>query len=232
MGAYVQAAPLFDRALEIDQHLAAQDPKDSRALYDVVTILDDAAKSYEDAADPVLAANPDDRRVNLMLAERNLSQSAGDLEQLLKQDPNNDLWKAYLASTQVRLGVVRAVLHPPGVPPEASQHSLATLREVAEKDHASPLVLDQAASAFLTVEPASLRTPQFAVRCAEREVAMSHRTMPSRLLTLAHAYRASGDLEKCRATAREGLALLPTPLPGSVKPNIRKLLEKEAQGPP
>jgi tetratricopeptide (TPR) repeat protein len=232
LGAYVQAAPLFDRALEIDQHLAAQDPKDSRALYDVVTILDDAAKSYEDAADPVLAANPDDRRVNLMLAERNLSQSAGDLEQLLKQDPNNDLWKAYLASTQVRLGVVRAVLHPPGVPPEASQHSLATLREVAEKDHASPLVLDQAASAFLTVEPASLRTPQFAVRCAEREVAMSHRTMPSRLLTLAHAYRASGDLEKCRATAREGLALLPTPLPGSVKPNIRKLLEKEAQGPP
>jgi hypothetical protein len=91
------------------------------------------------------------------------------------------------------------------------------------------MVLDQAANAFLTVEPASLRSPQFALACAEREVAMSHATTPSRLLTLAQAYRASGQIEKGRATAKEGLALLPALQPGSVKPNIRKLLENEAQ---
>jgi hypothetical protein len=91
------------------------------------------------------------------------------------------------------------------------------------------MVLDQAANAFLTVEPASLRNPQLAVSCAEREVAMSHATTPSKLLTLAQAYRASGQIEKGRATAMTGLALLPALQPGSVKPNVRKLLEKEAQ---
>jgi hypothetical protein len=34
-------------------------------------------------------------------------------------------------------------------------------------------------------------------------------------------------MEKSRATAEEGLALLPALPPGSVKPNIRKLLENE-----
>jgi hypothetical protein len=53
--------------------------------------------------------------------------------------------------------------------------------------------------------------------------------MPSRLLTLAQAYRASGQTGKSRATAREGLALLPALQPGIVKPNIRKLLENEIQ---
>ena len=46
--------------------------------------------------------------------------------------------------------------------------------------------------------------------------------------SLAQAYRASGQMEKSRTTAKEGLALLPALPPGSVKPNIRKLLENEA----
>ena len=58
---------------------------------------------------------------------------------------------------------------------------------------------------------------------------MSHGKMPSSLLTLAQAYRAAGQIEKCRAAANEGLALLPPLQPGSVKPNIRKLLEIQAQ---
>ena len=58
---------------------------------------------------------------------------------------------------------------------------------------------------------------------------MSHEKTPSRLLTLAQAYRASGQTEKSRALAHEGLALLPALPPGSGKPNIRKLLEIEAQ---
>jgi hypothetical protein len=75
------------------------------------------------------------------------------------------------------------------------------------------------------VEPASLREPQFAVSCSERAVTLNHRKTPSMLLTLAQAYRASGQTEKSRATASEALALLPAPQPGSAKPRIRKLLE-------
>ncbi len=107
LGEYAQAVPLFEQALEICQRIASQDPKDFRALFDVVTVLDDEAKSYEDAADPVLAAKPGDRRVNLILAEKTLAQAAADLERLLKQDPANDVWKAFLASMQVRIGVIR-----------------------------------------------------------------------------------------------------------------------------
>jgi len=91
------------------------------------------------------------------------------------------------------------------------------------------MVLDQAANAFLTVEPASLRNPQFAISCADREVTMSQGKIPSRFLTLAQAYRASGRTEKSRAAAKQGLALLPALQAGSVKPNIRKQLENEAQ---
>jgi hypothetical protein len=71
------------------------------------------------------------------------------------------------------------------------------------------MTLDQAANAFLKAQPASLGDPQFAVSCAERAAALSHRKTPSVLLTLARAYRASGQIEKSRVTANEGLALLP-----------------------
>ena len=59
---------------------------------------------------------------------------------------------------------------------------------------------------------------------------MSHGKIPSRMLTLARAYRASGQFEKGRAAAKQGLALLPAPQPGSVqKPDICKSLESEAK---
>jgi tetratricopeptide (TPR) repeat protein len=229
LGAYAQAVPLFEEALEIHQRIAAQDPKDFRALFDVATVLDDEAQSYEDAADPVVAAKVGDRRVNLVLAEKKLAQAAADLERLLRQDPANDVCKSFLGFIQVRIGAIRRILNIPGASDELSRRGLAALKETAEKDQASPMVLDQAANAFLTVEPTSLRNPQFAISCAEREVAMSHGKTPSMQLTLAQAYRASGQMEKSRTTAKEGLALLPALPPGSVKPNIRKLLENEAQ---
>ena len=223
---YARAVPLFEQSLVIVAHIADQDPKDIRALFDLFTVLDDEAISFEDAADPILAANPGDRRANLIRAEKTLTQAAAALDRLLKQDPANDVWKAALGSVEVRIAVARSKLHPPAASEELSRKSLAALRGAAEKEHASPLVLDQAANAFMTAVPESLRNPQFAVMCAEREVAMSHGKTPSRLLTLAQAYRASGQIEKSRTTAEEGLALLPSPQPGSVKPNIRKLLEK------
>ena len=229
LGAFAQAVPLFAQVREISERLASQDPKDFRARFDLVTVLDDEARSYEDAADPVLVPRAGGRRVNLILAEKTLVEAAADLEQLLKHDPANDVWIAYLANTEVRLGVARETLHIPGATAELSRKSLAALKELAGKDHVSPMILDQAANSFLTVEPASLRDPRFAVSCAEREVAMSRVKMPFRLLTLADAYRASGQKERSRATAKEGLALLPPVPPGGVKPNIRKLLENEAQ---
>ncbi|MGO8786322.1 MAG: protein kinase domain-containing protein [Terriglobia bacterium] len=229
MGEYTQAVPLFEQALEISRHSAAQDAKDSRALFDVVTVLDDEAINYETSANPVLMAQAGDRRANLLHAEKELVEAEADLELLLKHDPANDLWRANWGSSQVRSGIIRANLHLPEGPDELTKQGLAALKEVAAKEQVSPMVLDQAANAFMTAEPASLRNPQFAVSCAEREVAMSHGKIPSRLLTLAQAYRASGQFEKGRAAAKQGLALLPALPPGGVKPNIRKQLEAEVK---
>ena len=229
LGEYAQAAPLYGQCLEISQHLAAQDPKDLRAAFDVVIVLQDQSISYDDAADPVLAADPGNRRGNLMLAVKTRTQAAIGLERLLKQEPANDSWKAMLAYTQVRIGSSNYIQHTARDSGELSRTGLATLKELAGKDQASATTLDQAADAFLTAEPASLRDLRFAVSCAEREVAMSHARMPFRLLTLAQAYRATAQTEKGRAIANEGLALLPTLPPGRVKPNIRKLLENEVK---
>jgi hypothetical protein len=200
-----------------------------RALADLEVVLDDEAVGFEDAANPVLGASPGDQRKDLAAAEKLLAQMVTLMESMLKQDPSNENWKALLADAQVRLGATNSILHAPGDSGTLAKKGIATLRDMAQKDRASPMILDEAANAFLKAEPAYLRDPRFAVSCAEREVALSRRQMPSMLLTLAQAYRASGQMEMGRAAAKEGLSLLPALPPGSVKPNIRKLLEVEAQ---
>jgi tetratricopeptide (TPR) repeat protein len=152
-------------------------------------------------------------------------EATSDLERLLKQDPEHKDWQAFLHLMQVRLGAIDTSLHTPGSSSELSRNSLAAMKELTRSASASADVFEQTADAMLQAEPASLRNPQFAVSCAERAVALSHQKMPSYLLTLARAYRAAGQLEKSRATANEGLALLPVPKPASIKPSIRKLLE-------
>jgi hypothetical protein len=100
---------------------------------------------------------------------------------------------------------------------------------MVEKDPESLFILDLALEAILKVEPASLRDPRLAVKWAERGVALSHRKIPRWLLSLAQAYRDLGQIEKGRAAAREGLALLPILQPGATKPRIRRLLEIESR---
>ena len=58
---------------------------------------------------------------------------------------------------------------------------------------------------------------------------MTHRKDSESLLWLAQVYRATGQFDKSRATANEGLALLPPTQPGSAKANMRKFLEIQAQ---
>jgi tetratricopeptide (TPR) repeat protein len=230
LGEHTRAVPFFDQALAVDRQLSAADPTDLRALTDVDRVLEDAASSYESASDPELGTSAADRLRILTTAETLLEQSAVTLEQLLKRDPANGDWVALLASTQVRIGTVKTDLHQASgdIEPQ-SRKALATLEELANKPQASPSILDLALKTILNAEPASLRDPSLAVQWAERGVELSHRKTPSWLLSLAQAYRAAGQQEKSRAAAREGLALLPALQPGSIKPNIRKLLEFQTQ---
>jgi eukaryotic-like serine/threonine-protein kinase len=228
LGGFSQATPLFDEAFEIQKKLVAADPKDLRALADLAVALDDEASSYEDAANPALASVPADRRGNLLAAQHDLEQAAATGEQLLKQDPDNEKWKADLAGQQVRLATIRETLGP-GNSEAIAAKALTVLKTLADKDQASPMTLDLAVSSMLAVQPAALRDPKTAVAWAERGAALSHRRTPQWLLLLSQAYHSAGQIEKARAAATEGLALLPTLQPGATKPRIRKLLEMEAR---
>jgi hypothetical protein len=128
----------------------------------------------------------------------------------------------------LNLGTAQSLLRQPGDSAGIAKIGMASLRELATRDQAAPRILNQAADAVLPVEPASPRNSAFALACAERAVALNYRQSPSELLILAEAYRAEGQIDQSRATAEEGLALLPPLQPGSVKPNIRKLLEIQA----
>jgi len=225
LGEYSEANALFAEIYPSFQRFVAADPQDLRALEDLQVILDDEAVGYEAAADPALAVAGSSPRANLAAEEDLLAQQIAILKEMFKQDPSNESWKMLQANAQVRLATTQSILRIPGDSNALAKAGLAVMRNSAKKDQASPLTLEQAAENFLKVEPASLRDPQFAVSCAERAVALSHRKVPVKLLTLAQAYRASGQVGKSRATAREGLALLPATQPGSVKPRLRKLLE-------
>ena len=229
LGEFRQAIPLFEQAYVICQRMAALDPKDSRALFDAITILDDEAIDYENESDPALTPQKSVRRAALRAAEKDLNQAQAKLQVLRQQDPANDIWRADWGNMMVRISAIRAGLGPAGASADLTRQGLAAVKQAAEKADASALILDQAANAFLEAEPPSLGDPKYALACAEREVALSHRTTPFRLLTLARAYRAVGQIDKSRAAAREGLALFPAAPAGRAKPITQRLLENQAR---
>jgi tetratricopeptide (TPR) repeat protein len=226
---YAKADDLFKQVVLIRQSLVVQDPEDIRALTDLQLGLNEEAIGFEAAADPDLAGSSSERRRYLAAAEKPLAQAVAILEKILKKEPTNDNLKLVLAHEQIRLGTIQLVLHTAGSAEALAKKGAAVLKEAASGSQAPLSVLESVSNEFIRIEPAYLRDPQFSVSCAERAASLSHRQSPSTLLTLARAYRAAGQIGKSRATAKEGLALLPAPQPGSVKPRLRKLLEIQAQ---
>jgi tetratricopeptide (TPR) repeat protein len=229
LGEYSKADAIYTKMVLDSQRYVATDPQDWRAVADLEVDLNDEAIGFEAAADPALAADPANRRRNLASAEKVLTQVVAIMEEAMKHAPSNQAWREVQADAQVRLATVQSILHASGASAALAKRGIATLEDLASKDQASSVTLDQAASDLLKVEPVSLRDPHFAVSSAERAASLSHRQSPAMLLTLAQAYRAAGQTGKSQAAAKEGLALLPAFQPGSVKPRIRKLLEIQAQ---
>ncbi|MGA7833524.1 MAG: protein kinase [Terracidiphilus sp.] len=228
LGKYSEANSLIEGIVQSFQRLVAADSQDLRALNDLQVGLAQSAAIFDTESNPALAASTRNRRQSLSQEEKSLNQELAVLEKLIKKDPSQDSWKPFLADTQVRLGSIQFILHGREDSLIMEKKGLVTLRELASQAQASPAILDQAAQDFLNAEPASLKDPHLALSCAERTVTLSHRKLPSRLLTLAQAYRAAGQAEKSRAAAKEGMALMPPLEPGSAKPHIRKLLEIQA----
>jgi hypothetical protein len=101
------------------------------------------------------------------------------------------------------------------------------LKELARKENDSALVISQATRVLLRLSGTRFADPAFTLSCAERGAALTHRKIPVWMLELAEAYRASGQAEKARAAAKEGMALLPPLRSGDPKSRVRRLLEAE-----
>ncbi|MGA7833338.1 MAG: serine/threonine-protein kinase [Terracidiphilus sp.] len=229
LGEYSEASTLAAGIVREQKGLVAADPQDQRALLDLEISFDCWAQRYEAAADPALGATAADRQKNLASAEKLFLQELPVLEKLQKLNHSEDEVEPEKADVQVRLGTIQSILHGGVAGENLVKQGLAAMKQLSAKGQTSSDILDSAAKDYLIAEPSILRNPHLAVSYAERAVALSHRKMPSRLLTLAQAYRATDQTAKSRATAIEALALLPAWLPGTPKPRLRKLLEIQAQ---
>ncbi len=229
-GRYGESYGLYDQVRRAQQDLADQDPQDLRALSDLQVILNDEAGTYDDEAGDTLAPpqRTEKERHTYLIHGRDLyAQCVSLFDRMLKRDPTNANWRVQQAYAEVKVGSMSQQLHEAGDGASLSRKGMATLKELAAKPDASVMVLDYAFDAALIVEPVELRDPPFALACAEREVALGHRQIPSGFLALARSSRAAGQVGKAHAAAKDGLALLPAPRPGEGKGRIQKLLEAE-----
>ena len=185
--------------------------------------------NYQNAADPALAEVPSDKRRNLLMARKFAEQEAATIQQILEHDTSHQDWKAELASVQAQIASIQDALHEPGNSETLSKKPLAIMRTFAIKDHASVRLIGLYIAALLADPPALLEDRQLAVSLSEREVVLTHHKDIPSLLWLAQVYRAAGQTNKSRATAKEGLALLPPLQPRGRKTNMQKLLEIQLQ---
>jgi hypothetical protein len=228
LGHYAEAARRIDDAIAIHQQLADADSKDMRSQGDLYRAFSDEADAYELAVNPALSESPVDRRQNLEHALAAQRQALAHVEIMLRKVPTDVDRQAERANLEAHVASTRQLLHQQANLDSAEQKSLDALRSDAARTDASPHVLTLALTAWLQAEPASQRVPQFTLALAERLAALTHRKAPEALLALSEAQRAAGESAHSRATAREGLALLPIPAKNDPVPRVRKLLALEA----
>jgi tetratricopeptide (TPR) repeat protein/tRNA A-37 threonylcarbamoyl transferase component Bud32 len=229
MGHNSEANAILAAVIQLHKSLVTADPQDTRALLDLETDLNQQAQEYELEADPELGASDGFRQRSLLLAASSYTEEIELLGKALKLNPAESDLRILLADAEVHLASIQSELHAGGDFSDLANRGLVSFRDLitANPSLQSAGVLDAAAEDFMQVKPDTLRNSQRALSYAQRAAGLSHRKKPSILLTLAKAYRATGQREKSRAAAQEGLALLPSYSPGAAKPAIRKQLEAQ-----
>jgi eukaryotic-like serine/threonine-protein kinase len=229
---YGPSLAAFKRARGPFERLAAADAEDTRAAHDLAAVYSNEALTWIDLGDPLLNPRPDNRNQDLDQALRLLARSIGIMQHLVDLSPANQGLALPLAYDQVLAGTLKQQRRPPAPGEDLAAQGLAALRQAAMAPDATPQTLDLASSALLKALPLRLRDPALAQAFAERMVAQTHRRKAVFLLSLAQALHATGQRERARATAREGLALLPPPRPGTPRTRTRILLEAELEEAP
>jgi serine/threonine protein kinase len=182
------AQGFFERAL-------AADPDDKRAKYDLVVILDAVLLLNERQGKSQLAMPLADRMIRLM-------------EDLVRGEPDNPVWRISRAFYRYRLAIQQSRLGEPDRASATAAQALSELARIADAGGASPQALGMASEAFARIEPRSLRSRDRAVRYAERYAAQLSKQDLSAVYLLAVAQDAEGRDKQAAETARKALAML------------------------
>ena len=199
IGEYQEALSYMEQVKPITQRFLAADPNDTRAGNDLLAVLENEAECFEERGQPGDAVS----------ALKILSDTRILLEHVLQIEPDNLHWRSTLGFVLIRMSLQQQALHQTQGTVELAAKGVAILKAVGKLPNAQGFDLDQVATGLAVVVPVQFRDPGLAVECAQRMVEVSHHRKPAYLLTLASAYRAAGQPDKARATAAEGLALLP-----------------------
>jgi len=228
LGYDAQAFGSLAEAEKIVRDLAVKDTNDSRAEVDLAVLLQDEADAYANAANPALGSDPGRRHEFLEQEENKLVEAAADFNRISSSQTEEE-WVATQSYLQVRAGSVEKLLFGHSRSEGLTRKALTKLKSLGQEPQASGKMLSDVSEAFRIAEPETFRDLAFAVQCARRAAEAAAGKSPMRQFELAQAYRAAGQIDKSRATAGEGLALLAPLQPGSPKSRLRKLLEIQAQ---
>lgn len=221
---YFEAGPVFRESFARYKHLSDSDPKDLRALEDLKRLLENEAESYVDAADLISSGPANARQFNLRHAEELYFEEEAVLKRLIATDAKDIGFKTALDFADVRLGTIRYQLHEEQseIPIKAA---LAELKSDAKRDGASAMTLSLAVTAFLQVEPKSLREPAYTLGLARHGSSLTHERSPAWQLLLAQAYQANGQQQEAQSAAERGLSLLPSQDDVSQSSRLKTLLQ-------
>lgn len=225
VGRYQEALSYMEQVKPISQSFLAADPNDTRAGNDLLAILENEAECYEDRADGVFPEEHANRAADAASALNVLSEARALSERLLQIRPDNDYWRSSLGLILIRMSTQQRALHQTKGTLELAIKGVAILKAIGKQQNAAGFDLDQVATGLANVVPVELRDTRLAVECAQRMVELSHHRRPGYLLSLACAYRSAGQPAKARATAAEGLALLPSN--ATAPSRVRKQLQEE-----
>lgn len=227
LGEYSAANPLFNQSMQIYEQLASADRKDFRALGDIDRDLINEAFSYQNAADPLLASDPDKHVQNLRMAAALLNQQVENLGAMLKDKPDSQDIRTELAGAVVRLEALHYQLGDGQYSEARTRINLAVLKSVATQNDSS-MILDVIIRAYMDAQPRSLSDPDLVLQSATRGVSLTHQKSPEWLLLLARACRAKGQVGEARSNARIGLALMPQNSAAPNQSRLYRLLSHEA----
>jgi len=221
LGKYDEALSKFEEARAMAAKLLAADPKDSRAVSDMLDAVEDEADCFVARQQGVFTPDPHPLQDAAAALDR-----LAEIVRINRQSPTLREHRAAFGAALVQSGIQKRILRRTDESTD-SEEGIRMLERIALDPAATANELSHTVEAFLTAQPQTLRRPALAVKAAERMVELSHRARPAYLLELALAHRAAGQADAARQEAREGLKLIATA--GPIPFRMRILLEREAR---